>query len=85
MLLNGAAQIEETALRLHYGCQFPWCALALSFFDGTSIIMSHLEIEYFQSCMNDVFASFSKRFKASELTLNVDKTNFVLTAELALI
>jgi hypothetical protein len=35
--------------------------------------------------MNDVFASFSRWFKASELTLNVDKTNFVLTAELALI
>jgi hypothetical protein len=30
MLLNGAAQIEETATQLQRGCQFPWCALALS-------------------------------------------------------
>jgi hypothetical protein len=74
MLLNGAAQFEENALWLRCGCQFPRCALSLSFFVGSSIIMSHLEIDYFQSCMNDVFASFSRRFKASELTLNDDKT-----------
>jgi hypothetical protein len=85
MLLNGAAQIEETGLWLRCGCQFPLCAFAISFFVGSSIIMSHLEIDYFQSCMNDVFASFNRWFKASELTLNVDKTNYVLTAELALI
>jgi hypothetical protein len=35
--------------------------------------------------MNDVFASFSRQFKDSELTLNVDKINLILIAELALI
>jgi hypothetical protein len=53
MLLNGAAQIEETALpflsisrklRLHCGCQFPWCALGLKFETSERYIRNCLHI-----------------------------------------
>jgi hypothetical protein len=45
------------------------------FADDTSII-SHPEIDCFQDCMNDVFASLNKWIKTNKLILNFDKTNF---------
>jgi hypothetical protein len=47
------------------------------FADDTNIIISHPEIDCFQICMNDIFADLSKRIKASKLTLNFDKINFM--------
>jgi hypothetical protein len=42
--------------------------------DDTSIIISRPEMDYLQNCMNDVFSSFNKWFKANKLALNFDRT-----------
>jgi hypothetical protein len=46
------------------------------FADDTSIIL-HPEIDYFQICMNDVFAGLNKWIEGNKLTLNFDETNFM--------
>jgi hypothetical protein len=50
---------------------------SILFADDSSISISNGEIDYFQNCMNNVFTSLSKWFKADKLTLNFDKTNLV--------
>jgi hypothetical protein len=46
-------------------------------FVDTSIIIYHPESDYFQNSINDAFAGLNRWFKANELTLNFDKTNFI--------
>jgi hypothetical protein len=56
--------------------------------DGTIIIISHPEIDLFQSCINYAFASSKKWFKTKQLKLSFDKTNvmkFCATPKLVLI
>jgi hypothetical protein len=46
------------------------------FSDDTNTIISHSEINYFQTCMN-VFASLNKCSKANKLILNFYKPNSI--------
>jgi hypothetical protein len=47
------------------------------FADDTNIIISHLEIDCFQICVNDVFAGFNKWIKDNKLTSSFDKINLM--------
>lgn len=49
--------------------------LTIFFWNGSSINISHPEIDYFQNCTNDVIVSSNKWFKVNKLALNFDKTN----------
>jgi hypothetical protein len=48
------------------------------FAEDSSIIISHLETDYFKNCLNGVSGNLNKWFKAHKLTLNCDKTNVMI-------